>query len=773
MNDATRQTRSADIAALAQATDANGNVDLTAYQAYRLIYSHQSMDGLDAKGVVNDIMRSPAYASEQGREQVGPLVDAISARLAPAEARRFGAALDAANVNESWVERNYERYIEEPVTAGYNVASTKASEALGWTDKQVSDNLAAARSWASEARYNSQNSYLDRAAARLAGSAAGDAQDSYGAMKGATTHGLGMIGDTVDLAKFTHQFSTDRDFRNLVIGAASIYANDAIEDPSKVPRDIKHAAVGAWNEWEAGLEKATKEGKEQEYLGEAKGAAAIEIIATFVPATKLAKLANVAKAVDVAEDLAPAAGKIAARVEAQSAKELGGEIATNGQRVHAQGSAAAEGAEASAADRMTGRVETQSRKELAPEIVELAHNAQRVQAKGGAAAEGADLMFHGLAGMKRSQGELGELVDGLRKTGNLDALLRSGALSPKELGYLARKDITAFDGDVPFDKAIEAHIGKRELSALKDHEVGDIGEAFVSHDLARKGYTDLVAIQNNSGHGVDVVGINPETKKWESFEVKASVHGIARKQGGDPEEFLIDRINKAANQQGLWAPKNMWEQEAQLTAERILDETRNRTTGKLDIEAKWARVNIERDPATGAIKGEPEIEKWKTPSERQHDRQIERSLRQESNSQKTPLDDGHPDFALYQQIKGKVAELDHQNGRTFDATSERMTASLLTLAKDNGLTRVDHVLLNNATDKLTAAQNVFVVQGLPSDPAMLRADMPTVQAANTPVEQSFNQLEHINQRLAQQQIEQQTLDQAQTQSQSSSPPRMV
>lgn len=731
MNDATRQTRSADIAALAQATDASGNVDLTAYQAYRLIYSHQSMDGLDAKGVVNDIVRSPAYASEQGREQVGPLVDAISARLAPAEAMRFGAALDAANVNESWVERNYERYIEEPVTAGYNAVSTKASQALGWTDKQVSDNLVAARSWASEARDNPQNSYLDRAAARLAGSAAGEAQDSYGAMKGATTHGLGMIGDTVDLAKFAHQFSTDRDFRNLVIGAASIYANDAIEDPSKVPRHIKHAAVGAWNEWEAGLEKATKEGKEQEYLGEAKGAAAIEIIATFVPATKLAKLANVAKAVDVAEDLAPAAGKIAARVE------------------------------------------THVGKELAPEIVELAHNAQRVQAKGGAAADGADLMFHGLAGMKRSQGELGELVDGLRKTGNLDGLLRSGALSPKELGYLARKDITAFDGDVPFEKAIEAHIGKRELSALKDHEVGDIGEAFVSHDLARKGYTDLVAIQNNSGHGVDVVGINPETMKWESFEVKASVQGIARKQGGDPEEFLIDRINKAANQQGLWAPKNMWEQEAQLTAERILDETRNRTTGKLDIEAKWARVNIERDPATGAIKGEPEIEKWKTPIERQQDRQIERSLRQESNSQKTPVDDGHPDFSLYQQIKGKVAELDHQNGRTFDATSERMTASLLTLAKDNGLTRVDHVLLSNATDKLTAAQNVFVVQGLPSDPAMLRADMPTVQAASTPVEQSFNQLEQVNQRLAQQQIEQQTLEQAQAQSQSSPNPRVV
>jgi phosphoribosyl-ATP pyrophosphohydrolase len=721
MNDATRQTRSADIAALAQATDANGQVDLTAYQAYRLIYSHQSVDGLDARGVVNDIVSSPAYATEQGREQVGSLVDAISARLPPADAKRFDAALDAANVNESWVERNYERYLEEPVVAGYETAKLKTGEALGWTDKQISDNLAAARKWANEARDNPQNSYLERAAAGLSGYGTGEAQSSYGAMKGATSHGLGMIGDTIDLAKFAHQFSNDRDFRNLVMGAAAVYAHSAVEDPAKVPRDIRNAAVGAWNEWEAGYEKAAKEGKEQEYVGGIKGAAAIEIIATFVPATKLTNLAKVAKAADVAEDLAPAAGKIAGRVEAHAGKEL------------------------------------------ASELVELAHDAQKLQAKGGAAAESADLMFHGLAGVKRSQGELGDLVEGFRKSGNLDGLLQSGALSPRELGHLARKDIRMFDGQVSMEKAIDAYVGKRQLSALTDPEVGDIGEAFVSYDLAKtKGYTDLVAIQNKQGHGIDVVGKNPDGH-WESFEVKASVQGAARKQYGNPEEFITDRLRKAEGERGSWAPKNMWEEQAQSTAEKILDETMDRTTGKVKIESNWARVNIERDPATGMIKGEPEIEKWKTPLERQQDRQLERSLRQETQGQKTPVDADHQDFALHQHIKGKVAELDLQNGRTFDASSERMTASLLTLAKDNGLTRVDHVLLSNRTDSLTAAQNVFVVQGSPNDPAMLRAHMPTAQAAQTPVEQSFNQLEQVNQRLAQSQAQQQTLEQTQSQ----------
>ncbi|KHL59309.1 XVIPCD domain-containing protein [Xanthomonas cannabis] len=730
MNDATRQTRSSDIAALSQATDSNGQVDLAAYQAYRLIYANQSVDGLDAKGVVNAIVSSPAYASEQGREQVGSLVDAISSRLAPADAKRFDAALDAANVNESWIERNYEHYIEEPVVAGYETAKLKTGEALNWTDKQISDNLAYARKWANEARDNPQNSYLERAAAGLSGYGTGEAQSSYGAMKGATSHGLGMIGDTIDLAKFAHQFSNDRDFRNLVMGAAAVYANSAVEDPGKVPRDIKNAAVGAWNEWEAGYEKSLKEGKEQEYVGGIKGAAAIEIIATFVPATKLTNLAKVAKAADVAEDLAPAAGKIA------------------------------------------GRVETHAGKELASELVELAHDAQKLQAKGGAAAESADLMFHGLAGVKRSQGELGDLVEGFRKSGNLDGLLQSGALSPKELGHLARKDITMFEGQVSMEKAINAYVGKRQLSELTDPEVGDIGEALVSNDLAKKGYTDLVAIQNKQGHGIDVVGKNQEGK-WESFEVKASVQGSARKQFGNPEEFITDRLRKAEGERGSWAPKNMWEEQAQSTAERILDETMDRTTGRVKIESNWARVNIERDPATGVIKGEPDIEKWKTPLERQQDRQLERSLRQETQGQKTPVEADHQDFGFYQQIKGKVTELDHQNGRTFDVSSERMTASLLTLAKDNGLTRVDHVLLSKQTDSLTTAQNVFVVQGALNDPAMLRAHMPTVQAAQTPVEHSFNQLEQVNQRLAQEQSQQQTLDQNQAQSQGSPSMRMA
>lgn len=717
MNAAIGPKDSADLAALAMATDANGQVDLTALEAHRLILSNQTIQGLDAQGLVTSITRSPSYADPKGREEVGTLIDAISKRLPPADAMRFDKALDAANVNESWAERNSERYVQEPVVAGWEEAKARGSAALNWTDAQISDNLAQSRRWAQEVRDNPQNSYLERAAGAISFDLAGRGQDSYGAMKGATSHGLSMLGDTVDLAKFAYEFRTDENFRNLVMGAASVYVNQAIDDPGKVPRDIKNAAVGAWNEWEKGFEQATREGKEQEYLGQAKGAAAIEIIATFVPVSKLTKLGKVAKVADGVEDLAGEAGRV------------------------------------------TGRVERHAAGELSEELLELAHDARQLQSKGGLEAKGADLMFHGLAGVKRSQGELGELVDGLRKSGHLDGLLDSGALTPKELGYLARQDVSMFNGSVSFEQAITKSVGGRELSALTRGETGDIGEAMVAHKLAKEGYTDLVPIQNNSGHGNDLAGFNPESGRWEVIEVKASVIGAAKDQVGDPQRLITSRLERAIEGRGHWDAKNMWEQEAKATAERLIDNHFDEATRQLDIDSKWARVNLEKDPATGHIRGEPQIERWQTPAERALERPNSPAP---TTPGRTPASPEHPDHAMHEQIRTKVTELGQQHGVSSEV-NDRMAASLLTLAKDNGLTRVDHVLLSNRTASLETATNVFVVQGSPNDPAMLRAHMPTAQAAQTSVEHSFNQLEQVNQRLAQSQAQQQTLEQTQNQ----------
>ncbi|MEN5287370.1 XVIPCD domain-containing protein [Stenotrophomonas lactitubi] len=131
-------------------------------------------------------------------------------------------------------------------------------------------------------------------------------------------------------------------------------------------------------------------------------------------------------------------------------------------------------------------------------------------------------------------------------------------------------------------------------------------------------------------------------------------------------------------------------------------------------------------------------------------------------AESNPMQPGHPDHALYQQIRDGVEELDAKHGRSFDATSERITASLLVLAKDNDLSHVDHVLVSNATAAHPAGHNLFVVQGEANDPAHLRASMPTAEAAQTPVEESLLQFDSVSkeaqQRVLANQQEQQLQD---------------
>ena len=102
---------------------------------------------------------------------------------------------------------------------------------------------------------------------------------------------------------------------------------------------------------------------------------------------------------------------------------------------------------------------------------------------------------------------------------------------------------------------------------------------------------------------------------------------------------------------------------------------------------------------------------------------------------------GHPEYPLLQQVREQVAALDAKQGRTFDEYSERMTASVMALARANNLERADHVVLSAATAEHGPGRNVFVVQGDLNDPAHRRAVMPTQEAVQTPVEQSLQRLE--------------------------------
>jgi len=118
-----------------------------------------------------------------------------------------------------------------------------------------------------------------------------------------------------------------------------------------------------------------------------------------------------------------------------------------------------------------------------------------------------------------------------------------------------------------------------------------------------------------------------------------------------------------------------------------------------------------------------------------------------------PRKEGHPDHALYRQIREGVSAVDARHGLSFDETSERVTAGLLAAAKGSGLERVDHVVLGNSPSDGPASR-MFVVQGALDNPVNLRASVPISEAVNTPVEQSLAKAEQISQA---QQVAQQDL----------------
>ncbi|WP_312318803.1 XVIPCD domain-containing protein [Stenotrophomonas sp.] len=124
-----------------------------------------------------------------------------------------------------------------------------------------------------------------------------------------------------------------------------------------------------------------------------------------------------------------------------------------------------------------------------------------------------------------------------------------------------------------------------------------------------------------------------------------------------------------------------------------------------------------------------------------------------------PSDPAHPAHALYRQVREQVEKLDESLGRNYDATSERLTDSLMVLAKESGLERVDHVVLSNQAGDKPPGYNVFVVQGELDNPAHRRVSMPTEQAVQTPHEESMARLDELLQHDAEQ--EQQVTQQRQ------------
>ena len=119
------------------------------------------------------------------------------------------------------------------------------------------------------------------------------------------------------------------------------------------------------------------------------------------------------------------------------------------------------------------------------------------------------------------------------------------------------------------------------------------------------------------------------------------------------------------------------------------------------------------------------------------------------------------DRQMLESVRIKVSEIDRQHGRSFDQTSERISTSLMTLAKENGMQRVDHVVLSAATTEAAAGHRMFVVEGALDDPAHSRASMLTTSAAERSSEENYAKLEQISNDVRQREVAQQADQQEQ------------
>lgn len=111
-----------------------------------------------------------------------------------------------------------------------------------------------------------------------------------------------------------------------------------------------------------------------------------------------------------------------------------------------------------------------------------------------------------------------------------------------------------------------------------------------------------------------------------------------------------------------------------------------------------------------------------------------------------PTQLSHPDHHLFRQSQAAVGKLDENMGRGSDGNSERMAASLTVLAKQEGMQRIDLVVLSRGNDAIKAGENVIIVQGRLDDPSHLRAHMKTQVAIDTSLNESYRQLDAVNDR---------------------------
>ena len=681
MADPQRRADVLEIAALAAATDREGRVDPMAYEAQRLILQNQRLGNIDADALARDLQRSPGF--EQFNRDA--FLHAIDARLdSPAEKKRFAEALDIANITDGVVERKLEQ-AGEVVSDAYGYVKGKAA----WADDYLTKKMSWSYQRAGEIENDPNATELQRRSAEMARDVVGKAQELYGQSSGGIVHSLNTLKGFVDLGEMGYRFTTDENYRDLLIGTAKLYAAQTMDDPSKPVRDLRNAATQALDNWEQEYKQAKAEGRERQFLGETEGAIGVELAATLIPVAKLGKFGKVANALD--------AGTPDALDEVA---ELTGD-----------------------ANRALRRAEGD-----APTL-HPGETAAEASARSARAAEAAEDVLRAEIRLFRDEGKLDQLIDAAHRTGNVEGLLRSGELNPKELAEVLKRDATVFDGKVTYLDAVSISTQGVDLSKLTTKQLGDIGEALHTYDLVKAGHTDIVSIKNASGHGIDVVSRDP-TGKLQFDEVKASATGQAKAQHGDPELFVVSRLDRAIGQDRHWAEHNTipgLDDVARSLRREIMDPN----TDKLlpGLNTNWVQMNLSRSPGSSKLDVYKAVEDWVKPESKKH------SL----------LDTFSPDDqTLHQRMFGTARE----KGLNDERAENLAAQGLLAFKESRSVNRADDIGIYG--DRLFITSFPY---GFGRDPSF-HVNLEVAAASQKPAQETLQQVAQLDQ--------QQRIAQAQT-----------
>ncbi len=133
--------------------------------------------------------------------------------------------------------------------------------------------------------------------------------------------------------------------------------------------------------------------------------------------------------------------------------------------------------------------------------------------------------------------------------------------------------------------------GDTQVKKKNSGEKGRCGEWLAKMDMAQDGFDEIVAVQNNSGHGVDLIGRNSATGEVKVWEVKTTdgvkttdLSKTQKTMGG--KDFTNDRLDRAATGKGNYGKVP----EAMKNAEKAKDWIED-ANGKVSYEKREVFVD--------------------------------------------------------------------------------------------------------------------------------------------------------------------------------------